>query len=129
MDLSSISDEIGRRIFEAAADNSFNAITITEANADDLAGPIIYVNEAFTRMTGYGVDEVLGETPGVLQGPKTENAVLQRLADQVQKGEMFHGQTINYRKDGSEFLLEWSVTPVKNNGVTTHHVAVQRDIS
>lgn len=129
MDPTTITDAIGHDIFRAAVDNSFNAITITATDADGRAGPIIYVNDAFTRMTGYGADEVRGETPGVLQGPKTEQAVLQRLAEQLDRGETFHGQTINYRKDGSEFMLEWMVIPVRHEGVTTHHVAVQRDVS
>ena len=129
MDLLNSNDAIGHQVFNTAADKSFNSITITEAHADGAPGPIIYVNEAFTKMTGYEADEVIGETPGFLQGPRTEQAVLQRLAEQLQRGETFHGQTINYRKDSSEFMLEWSVTPVQNNGVVTHHVAVQRDIS
>ena len=129
MDLLDTNDAVGHQVFNTAADQSFNSITITESHADGSPGSIIYVNDAFTRMTGYEANEVMGKTPGFLQGPKTEQAVLERLAEQLQKGEIFHGQTVNYRKDGSEFMLEWSVTPVKNNGAVTHHVAVQRDIS
>jgi len=129
MDLLDTNDAIGHQVFNTAADQSFNSITITESHADGSPGSIIYVNDAFTRMTGYEANEVMGKTPGFLQGPKTEQAVLERLAEQLQKGEIFHGQTVNYRKDGSEFMLEWSVTPVKNNDAVTHHVAVQRDIS
>lgn len=129
MDLPNTVEAISYQFFKIAADTSFNSITITEARANGEPGSIIYVNDAFTNMTGYEAVEVIGETPGVLQGPKTEQNVLQRLAEQLQRDEMFHGQTVNYRKDGSEFMLEWSVTPVMSNGVVTHHVAVQRDIS
>lgn len=123
------SNELGYQLFKAAADYAFNAITITTASDDGGPGVIVYVNEAFTEMTGYTAEEVLGQNPGVLQGPNTEQEVLQRLGEQIRRGEIFHGETVNYRKDGSEFILEWQVIPVKTEGKTTHHVAIQHDIS
>ena len=124
-----ISTDLGFEVFKSAADHAFNAISITKADSDGGAGKIIYVNPAFTEMTGYSPDEVIGRSPGVLQGPNTERAVLDKLAEQMRRGELFHGETVNYRKDGSEFILEWIVTPVKNNDVTTHYVAVQHDVT
>ncbi len=124
-----ISTDLGFEVFKSAADHAFNAISITQADSDGGAGKIIYVNPAFTEMTGYSPDEVIGRSPGVLQGPNTERAVLDKLAEQMRRGELFHGETVNYRKDGSEFILEWIVTPVKNNDVTTHYVAVQHDVT
>ena len=124
-----ISTDLGFQVFKSAADHAFNAISITEADNDGGAGKIIYVNHAFTDMTGYSPEEVIGRSPGVLQGPNTERAVLDKLAEQMRSGELFHGETVNYRKDGSEFILEWIVTPVKSNDVTTHYVAVQHDVT
>ena len=124
-----IDEALGNTLFRTAADHSFNAITITEAAEDGGAGPIIYVNDAFTEMTGYAASEVLGRSPGMLQGPNTEKAVLQRLADQIRRGEIFHGETVNYRKDGHEFIIEWNVIPVRRDGRTTHYVAVQHDVT
>ena len=124
-----IPDSLASPLFKVAADESFHAVTVTRAGGDRDAGEIIYVNDAFTEMTGYEAEEVLGETPGMLQGPKTERDVLDRLDRQIQRGELFHGETINYRKDGSEFIIEWKVMPVEQDGETTHHVAVQRDVS
>lgn len=124
-----ISTDLGFEVFKSAADHAFNAISITQADSDGGAGKIIYVNPAFTEMTGYSPDEVIGRSPGVLQGPNTERSVLDKLAEQMRRGELFHGETVNYRKDGSEFILEWIVTPVKNNDVTTHYVAVQHDVT
>ena len=129
MDSPNIDESLGNALFKATADHSLNAITITEAAEDGSAGPIIYVNPAFTEITGYTADEVVGRTPGMLQGPKTESAVLQRLGEQIRRGEVFHGETVNYRKDGSEFILEWKVIPVRQDGRVTHHVAVQYDVT
>jgi len=117
------------QVFKTVADHSFDAVTVTRAADGDQPGEIVYVNDAFTEMTGYESDDVLGETPGMLQGPKTEQAVLDRLDEQLQKGEPFHGETVNYRKDGTEFLIEWKVLPITHEGETTHHVAVQRDVT
>ncbi len=124
-----IPDAIAPTLFKAAADASFTAITITEAAGADQPGEIVYVNDAFTEMTGYEPADVLGETPGMLQGPKTEQDVLDRLDRKLQNGDPFHGETINYRKDGSAFTIEWKVLPITHEGETTHHLAVQRDVT
>jgi len=130
----SISDAVGHALFKTAADQSFNAITVTRAEAGEPPGEIVYVNEAFTDMTGYEAEEVLGKTPGMLQGPKTDPEVLDRLDRKIQRGDPFHGETVNYRKDGSEFIIEWKVVPLYQDGATeqdgaTYHVAVQRDVT
>mgnify|MGYP000541724897 CR=1 FL=1 len=127
--LQGVSDALGYQLFKTAADRAFNAVTITEATADGGAGPIIYVNEAFVEMTGYAPEEVIGKSPGMLQGPNTEPEVLQRLAEQIRKGQTFHGETINYRKDGNEFILEWTVVPIRSDDVITHYVAIQHDVT
>lgn len=127
--LHDLSDEVAYRLFKTAVDRAFNAVTITEAEPDGSAGPIIYVNDAFVEMTGYAAEEVIGKSPGVLQGPNTEPEVLQRLAEQIRRGQVFHGETINYRKDGNEFILEWTVTPVRQEDAITHYVAVQHDVT
>jgi PAS domain S-box-containing protein len=115
-------------LFEAACEHAFESVMITTAEADHDRYPIVYVNEAFTAMTGYSVEEVIGKTPAILQGPKTDAAVLERLAADLSAGRLFHGQAINYRKDGSEFAIEWKVVPVADvQGAVTHFVAVQRE--
>jgi PAS domain S-box-containing protein len=125
----SIPDPVGHALFRTAADQSFHAVTITRAQDGTQPGEIVYVNEAFTEMTGYEADEVLGKTPGMLQGPKTDPEVIDRLDRTLRQGDSFHGETINYRKDGSAFVIEWTVTPVDLDGAATYHVAVQRDVT
>jgi len=128
-DPTKLPDALGHLLFKSAAELSFNAITVTRAAGDGSPSKIVYVNDAFTEMTGYTADEVMGKTPGMLQGPKTDAEVLERLDRQIHNGETFHGETINYKKDGTPFVIEWKVTPVDEEGVTTHYVAVQRDVT
>ena len=81
-------------------------------------------------MTGYQAAEVLGKTPRILQGPRTERGVLDRLKVDLRERGRFLGETYDYRKDGSEFRIHWSVWPLTNSeGAVTHYVALQRDMS
>jgi PAS domain S-box-containing protein len=88
------------------------------------------VNEAFRELTGYAPEEVIGKSPGLLQGPKTDPAVLDQLSDDLFNGRIFHGRTVNYPKAGEPFLMEWKIFPVPNeNGEIKYYLAVQRDDS
>lgn len=116
------------RLLETAVLHSNESILITDAALEEPGPAIVYVNPAFTRITGYTPEEALGQNPRLLQGPKTDRAVLDRLRRQCANGEIFHGEAINYRKDGREFYLEWSIAPVRDeNGSITHFVATQFD--
>lgn len=118
---------IMRKLLENTMEHSFDAIMITKAEP---GYPIIYVNDAFTELTGYSVKETVGNTPAILQGPNTNGAVLDRLKQDLSEGNLFHGEAINYRKDGSEFLMEWKIVPIKNeNEAISHYLAIQRDVT
>ncbi|MDH3723665.1 MAG: PAS domain S-box protein [Desulfobacteraceae bacterium] len=118
---------IMKRLLKASIEESFNSIIITEAG---LGYPIIYVNPAFCELTGYGSHEVVGKSPSILQGPKTDQKVLERLNAELSEGRVFHGRAINYRKDGTEFMMEWKIAPVHNEkNDITHYVAIQRNVS
>jgi len=93
-------------VLDSIVTNSLCSVMITEASPTT---PIVYVNDAFTKLTGYSADDVIGKSPGLLQGPKTDRAVLDRLRDDLSSHEVFEGQAINYRKDGSEFTMFWRV--------------------
>jgi PAS domain S-box-containing protein len=118
------------RLLGSAMEQSKESVTITDAELD-LPGPkIIFVNPAFTQMTGYTAEEVIGKTPRILQGPRTDKAVLARLRKNLEQGEMFEGEAINYRKDGTEYDLEWQIAPIRDpGGKITHYVATQHDIT
>jgi len=118
------------RLLGSAVEQSKESIVITDAELD-LPGPrILFVNPAFTQMTGYTAAEAIGKTPRILQGPHTDKTVLRRLRQNLERGEVFAGEAINYRKDGKEFNLEWQIAPLRNaGGKITHFVAIQRDIT
>ncbi|BBO66940.1 hypothetical protein DSCA_08700 [Desulfosarcina alkanivorans] len=115
---------IMKRLLEASMEESYNSIMITEAGP---GYPIIYVNPAFSELTGYAPREVMGKSPSILQGPKTDKAVIDRLDTDLARGKVFHGQAINYRKDGSEFMMQWKIAPIRNEkDETTHYLAIQK---
>jgi len=117
---------IMKHLLEASMDTSFHGIMITEAGA---GYPIVYVNPAFCELTGYGPHELVGESPALLQGPNTSQWVLDQLKEQITAGEMFHGRTSNYRKDGSEFIMDWRIVPIRNlAGDISHYLAIQREV-
>ncbi|MBE8990747.1 PAS domain S-box protein [Nostoc sp. LEGE 12450] len=119
------------RLLQSVVVNTNDAVVITEAQPIGEPGPnIIYVNEAFTRITGYSLEEVLGKTPRILQGAKTSRAELDKVWTALSRWETVTVQVINYRKDGSEFWNEFSIVPVADQtGWYTHWISVQRDIT
>ncbi|WP_138440122.1 PAS domain-containing protein [Marinobacter alexandrii] len=121
-------DVLQSPLFQAVAGLAFESIMVTKASSDHTNSVIVYVNPAFSNLTGYSADEVIGKTPGLLQGPKTERGVKERLAEDLKNNRTFHGDTINYRKDGSTFIIEWKIAPVMDGDEVTHYVAVQRAV-
>jgi diguanylate cyclase (GGDEF)-like protein/PAS domain S-box-containing protein len=107
------------------------AVVITTTELDPPGPKIVYVNEGFCRMTGYAHEEIVGKSPRILQGPKTDRAELARLRRCLYRGEPFDsGEVINYRKDGSEYVLNWHIVPLRDEaGEVTHWLAGQRDVT
>lgn len=117
-------------LVEQAIKHDYDSILITELNLEKPGPKIVYVNEGFTRMTGYTKEEVLGKTPRILQGEKTDRHVLDRLKERLIEGQAFFGHTVNYKKDGTEFINQWDIHPLTNaQGEITHWVSYQRDIT
>jgi PAS domain S-box-containing protein len=108
---------------ELLADNSFDSILIT-----DPEGSIVYSNKAFTKLTGYEQGDIIGKSPKLLQGPGTDKKVLTRLRDSMLNGDGdYEGSAINYKKDGTPFIMHWRVVPVKIGGEVKAWVAIQRE--
>ncbi len=90
----------------------------------------MYVNEAFVRKTGYTSGEVLGRTPRILQGPRTDRRALDRIREAMKAWQSVEVEVVNYCRDGTPFLCELSISPVADErGWFTHWVAVQRDVT
>lgn len=118
--------KILRNMVETSIKEAFDGIMITEA---DSGYSIRHVNPAFCAMTGYTPEEILGKSPAVLQGPMTDQTVLDRLKSNLSRGDTFHGKAVNYRKDGSSFMMEWKIAPIRNaEGEIVYYMAIQRDI-
>lgn len=117
-------------LLERAISTDYDSIVITELDLDFPGPRIVYANEGFSRLTGYALEEVIGKTPRILQGPKTDRATLDRLKKNLIEGQSFFGQTVNYRKDGSEFVNQWDIHPLEDeNGKITHWVSYQHDVT
>ncbi len=99
--------------FTSFATHLSDPVIITD-NLLDPPGPrILYVNNAFTRITKYSAAEVLGETPRLLQGPRTDRRVLDELRHTLKSGQKsFFGQIVNYDKEGHEITFEWHISSV-----------------
>jgi PAS domain S-box-containing protein len=118
------------KLLDIAVDQAKEAVLITSAELDPPGPEILFVNPALCSMTGYIREEILHKTPRVLQGPKSDRAMLQRLRDALSRGETFSGETVNYRKDGGEYWVEWDITPIRAaGGGITHFLSIQRNVT
>lgn len=117
-------------LLEVAVNQANEPVVITNAELEPPGPIIVYVNDAFTRVTGYEKEEVIGSTPRILQGPDTDRAMLDRLKEALQAGEQFRAETWNYRKDGRPYRINWSIAPVslQDNNID-YFVSVQRDVT
>ncbi len=117
-------------LLERAIESDYDSILITGLELEEPGPKIVYVNDGFTKMTGYTREEVLGKTPRILQGEKTDRAVLDKLKERLKEGKAFFGHTVNYRKDGTEFINQWDIHPLTDEkGEITHWVSYQHDIT
>ena len=118
------------QLLEVVAEQAYNAVLITDA---DMAGGgpfIVYCNPAFCRMTGYERSELLGRSPRLLQGPETDRTVIDSLRQGLKQQQFWEGSTVNYRKDGQSYVVNWNISPVLGNDkCVTHFVSMQQDIT
>lgn len=117
-------------LLAAAFEQSHAATCITTADLDQPGPRIVAVNPAYCAMTGYVGGDVIGQTPRIMQGPLTDRVVLDRLRRDLEAGRTFVGETVNYRADGSPFLIAWRIDPIVGaDGRPTHYVATQDDVT
>lgn len=113
----------------AALEAVRDAILITNAQLERPGPLIVYANPAFCEMTGYTIDELVGQTPRLMQGPDTDPKLMQQLKQDLLSGQSFFGESVNYRKDGTPFRMEWSISPHPPGIEARYYIAVQRDVT
>jgi len=116
--------EVSLALLKALTENSFDSILVTDAT---IKGKIIYANKAFKKLTGHDPAEVIGKTPRILQGTGTDKKVIARLSEALKTGRKFEGKAINYKKDGTPFIMYWKVQPIKVGKTIEAWVAIQRE--
>ena len=113
------------RLQAAALVAAANAVIITERS-----GRIIWVNPAFTAITGYSAEEVIGGYPRILKSGKHPRDFYERMWPTILAGQVWQGEMVNRRKDGSTYTEDQTITPIRNEQhEITHFVAIKQDIS
>lgn len=121
----------GYRLLESAVVHAHDAIVILEAHPQNGQGrSVLYVNDAFCRLSGYSRTEVVGRSLYLLRGPDTDAATLEQLREALDSGQPLRTELMNYRKDGTPYWVDLSLVPVPDRrGRVAHWVMIQRDIT
>ena len=115
---------------KALSEKMPESIMITTTEEHGGKPEILHVNSGFTRLTGYGPRDVLGKTPRLLQGKRTDRRVLERLKKDLSTKERFRGRTYNYRKNGESFLMDWEILPFHTSlGMKSFYLTIQREVT
>jgi PAS domain S-box-containing protein len=96
----------------------------------DISGTIQYANSAFTRMTGYSTEEVVGQNPRFLKSDRQNPAYYLELWRTILAGEIWRGELLNRRKDGTLYTDKMSITPVRDaSGAIANFIAIKQDVT
>ncbi len=122
--------EHSHELYEILVHQISDSILVTDAQLE-LPGPkIIFVNPAFCKMTGYSKVDLVGQTPRILQGPLTNRKTMRDLKRSLTQGKDFSGETINYKKDGNPYNVEWHISAIRDSlGKILCFISIQRDIT
>jgi diguanylate cyclase (GGDEF)-like protein/PAS domain S-box-containing protein len=115
------------KLQSAALEAAANAIVITDSH-----GSIMWVNAAFTRMTGYSKEEVLGKNSRLLKSGSQPESYYAELWSTVSSGKVWRGEIVNRRKDGTTYIEEMTITPVirdSSNPANRYFIAIKQDIT
>ncbi|OHE85957.1 MAG: hypothetical protein A3G75_09075 [Verrucomicrobia bacterium RIFCSPLOWO2_12_FULL_64_8] len=113
------------RLLTAAVESAANGIMVADRD-----GGILWVNQAFTKLTGYSQDEVEGRNPRILKSGKATPEFYRKMWDVILRGETWRGEVVNRRKDSSLYTEEMTITPVRAAGADiTHFIAIKQDVT
>ena len=119
------------KLLETVITQSKDSILITEANSTSHRIPkIVYVNPAFSEMSGYQSNEIIGKSPNIFKGPKSDSDELKKLLRAIKNEEECLIETISYTKQKEEYWVRFSMIPIFNNeGIISHWISIQTDIT
>jgi PAS domain S-box-containing protein len=121
-------DEENLRLRTRAIEFATNGILIADARRADL--PVIFVNPAFTTLTGYSAEETLGRNCRFLQGPQTDPETVAVVRDAIRNHKECAVTILNYRRDGTPFWNDLQIAPIVNDdGEVTHYIGIQTDVT
>ncbi|MDQ6951322.1 MAG: response regulator [Mariprofundales bacterium] len=113
------------RMMASALDQASDVVLIT-----NIDGNICYVNQSFTKVTGFSVDEAIGHNPSMLSSSKQSPSFYRRLWETINHGEHWQSEMIDRRKNGTLYPCHIDISPICNSdGETTHFVGIQRDLT
>ncbi|WP_231491358.1 PAS domain S-box protein [Pedobacter sp. Leaf170] len=118
-------------LLESVVLNTTDSVVITRYNEEENpSNGVIYVNDAFTEMTGYTLEDVLKGSPRILEGPRTDHEEVLRITSELLEGRPVEATLINYKKNGDEFWTNFSVTPIADErGRYNRWISIQRDVT
>ncbi|MFA9188317.1 PAS domain-containing protein [Flavobacterium sp. FBOR7N2.3] len=124
-------EELRLKLLETVILQTKESVVITEANFNkNLLPKIIYVNPAFTNMTGYKPEEIINNSLGVLRGRNTEISILKRIFEIIKNKEEGLIEIKCYKKDKTEFWLRFTMIPIYNSeNEVSNWVSIQRDVT
>ncbi|MFV5686775.1 PAS domain-containing protein [Flavobacterium sp. GB2R13] len=119
------------KLLETVITQSKDSIIITEASSNDNALPkIIYVNPAFTTMSGYNSEEIIGKTPNLFKGPNSDKQEYSKLTTALKNKKECLIETISYKKNKEEYWVRFSMIPIYNSeNELSHWISIQRDVT
>lgn len=119
------------KLLETVITQTKDAVIISETeNTKNAIPKIVFVNQAFVEMTGFTSSEVLGNTPAIFMGKKSLKNDFKNIAKALKRKEEYKFQTLNHRKNGEEYWVNFSMIPITNqDGDHSHWISIQRDIT
>jgi len=119
------------KLLETVITQTKDTVIITEASGINTDIPnIVYVNPAFTKMTGYAAEDVIGKSPSIFMSKYSVKNELKKLAEALKKKEEFSFESINKRRNGEEYWVNFMMIPITDkDNIHSHWISIQRDIS
>lgn len=117
-------------LLASALSASPDGMLITDNHLEEPGPTIVFVNDAFCRMSGYSREELIGKTPMFLHAPTQSRAYLDDLNRELRAGGSFIAELLNRSKEGRDYWVSWSIAPIRDSrGRTTHYLSTGRDIT